>query len=483
MPGSLRVYTLSTRKYSPEIIAVAFAKTSRSPLPFDVIAQDLSEDQSRRFHEKWVIGYGHASVAEHAVLHLAIEGASRLALEVVESARLASYTEKSTRYQKWDPEAFHRPAELEGHPLRHLYETTVRRLFHTYQAIQEPVQEVMRRYHPPREGETPERWEKRVRTRYMDVCRFLLPAATLANVGMTVNARVLAHTLRKMLAHPLAEVRELATRMKEVALREAPTLVRYVEPDKALQQALANAQQWAQDAAPTSQHPSREENFENDQWLRLVHYDPDGESRVMAAILYRVSQEPYERWLKRVRRMSPTQREALMRDLLAHLGPHDVPLRELEHVVYTVDVVLDQGAYYELKRHRMMTLTPQILTARLGYAIPRAIVEAGVEPTYREAMEQARETYEQLATWNPYVAAYVVPNGFRRRALFTFNARQAYHLVQLRAAKNAHFSMRRFALRLAEVLRRAHPALFAFLQLPETTWKAIEQAHFAEGAA
>ncbi len=481
MPGTLRVYTLSTHEYSPEIIAVAFAKTSRSPLPFDVIAQDLNEDQSRRFHEKWVIGYGHASVAEHAVLHLAIEGASRLALEVVESARLASYTEKSTRYQKWDPEAFHRPAELQGHPLQSLYEATVRHLFQTYQAVQEPVQEVMRRYYPPREGETPAKWEKRVRTRYMDVCRFLLPAATLANVGMTVNTRVLAHTLRKMLAHPLAEVRDLATRMKEVALQEAPTLVRYVAPDAALQRALAQARKWAETltAPPDLAEPTRE----NRPWLRLVHYDPDGEARVLAAALYRVSQEPYEVWLARVRQMSPAQREALMRDLLTHLGPHDVPLRELEHTVYTVDVVLDQGAYYELKRHRMMTLTPQRLTARLGYTVPRAIVEAGVEKPYREAMERAGETYERLAAWNPEVAAYVVPNGFRRRALLTFNARQAYHLIQLRAAKNAHFSMRRFALRLAEALRRVHPGLFAFLQLPETPWQAIEQAHFAEGAA
>ncbi len=477
MSPGLRVYTLSTREFSPEIIAVAFAKTSRSPQSFDVIARDLNEDQSRRFHEKWVIGYGHASVAEHAVLHLAIEGASRLAIESLQSARLASYTEQSTRYQKWNPEAFHRPAELQGHPLHSLYEATVRRLFQTYRAIQEPVQRVMGRYHPRREGETPEAWERRIRTRYMDVCRFLLPAATLANVGMTVNARVLAHTLRKMLAHPLAEVRELATRMKQVALQEAPTLVRYVEPDRARAQALENLRHHLRRYTNAPPQPATDGHPD---WLRLVHYDADGEIRVLAAALYRVSHEPYPVWLERVRNMSAQERTALVRDLLSHLGPHDVPLRELEHTTYTVEVVLDQGAYYELKRHRMMTLTPQALTARLGYTVPQAIVEAGVEAPYREAMEQAGETYQRLAAWNPQVAAYVVPNGFRRRALFTFNARQAYHLCQLRAAGNAHFSMRRFALRLAEVLQRVHPALFAFLHLPATTWQEVERRHFAE---
>src|SRR5690348_17960427 len=123
------IYLLSPRSLSPETIAVAFAKTSRSPESFRAIAAALSDEKSAQFHEKWVVGYGHASVAEHAVLHLAIENASRLAMEAIESNRLASYTEKSTRYQKWDADAFHIPAELDGHPLLDEYVATCRMLF------------------------------------------------------------------------------------------------------------------------------------------------------------------------------------------------------------------------------------------------------------------------------------------------------------------------------------------------------------------
>ncbi|NOY97867.1 MAG: FAD-dependent thymidylate synthase [Chloroflexi bacterium] len=72
-----QVYLLSPKELSPETIAVAFAKTSRSPLSFREIAEELSDESSAQFHEKWVVGYGHASVAEHAVLHLAIENVSR----------------------------------------------------------------------------------------------------------------------------------------------------------------------------------------------------------------------------------------------------------------------------------------------------------------------------------------------------------------------------------------------------------------------
>src|SRR5436190_1672183 len=133
------IYLLSPKKYSPETIAVAFAKTSRSPESFREIAAGLTEEKSAKFHEKWVVGYGHASVAEHAILHLAIENASRLAMESIESNRLGSYTEKSTRYQKWDLDAFHIPVELDGHALRDEYMRTCRLLFETYAAALEPV--------------------------------------------------------------------------------------------------------------------------------------------------------------------------------------------------------------------------------------------------------------------------------------------------------------------------------------------------------
>jgi thymidylate synthase ThyX len=78
-----RIYLLSPTELSPETIAVAFAKTSRSPESFREIAKALNNEKSAQFHEKWVVGYGHASVAEHAVLHIALENVSRLAIESI----------------------------------------------------------------------------------------------------------------------------------------------------------------------------------------------------------------------------------------------------------------------------------------------------------------------------------------------------------------------------------------------------------------
>src|SRR5512138_3936063 len=221
------IYLLSPRSLSPETIAVAFAKTSRSPESFRVIAAELSDEKSAQFHEKWVVGYGHASVAEHAVLHIAFENVSRLAIESIESNRLASYTEKSTRYQKWGTDNFTIPPELEGHPLCGEYVQTIRFLFKTYADSLDPVRRLILERFPRRPDEKEEAWDRRIRSKYVDVCRFLLPAASLANVGMTANARVLENMIRKMLSHELAEVRQIGERVKEVALSETPTLVKY----------------------------------------------------------------------------------------------------------------------------------------------------------------------------------------------------------------------------------------------------------------
>lgn len=467
-----RIYVLSRKTHSAETIAVAFAKTSRSPRPFDEIAAELNDESSAQFHEKWVVGYGHASVAEHAVLHLALENVSRVAAEAIESNRLASYTEKSTRYQKWALDAFFTPPELVDSPLLARYQATVRHLFATYADSLEPVRATLRDEVPLRPGESEAAWDRRVRSRYVDVCRFLLPAASLANIGMTANARVLENAVRKWLSHPLEEVRAIGREVKAIARSETPTLVKYAEKQDYLVQA---AEKLRHRAAARQDAEASSPDF-----CRLEAWDADGEDRVLAAALYRFGNASFERSLAYVRSLDASGRASLAEDLLGGLGTHDMPLRELEHTTYTFDLLMDQGAYAEFKRHRMMTQTPQLLTAGLGYAVPRRIRQAGLEETYRQAMAQAAETWSALADWNPDVAQYVVPNGFYRRVLATFNLREAFHFCRLRAAPNAHFSIRLIAQRVYAEIARVHPLLARYLLLPaDESWQGIQRDFFA----
>ncbi len=65
--------------------------------------------------------------------------------------------------------------------------------------------------------------------------------------------------------------------------------------------------------------------------------------------------------------------------------------------------------------------------------------------------------FEKLAAVNPDAAAYVVPNGYNRRVLLTLNLRTANHLLALRSAPNAHFSIRRVAQAMSEEISRVYP--------------------------
>jgi thymidylate synthase ThyX len=470
MGKTRQVYLLDPQQFSPETIAVAFAKTSRSPESFIQIASELNEAKSAEFNEKWVVGYGHSSVAEHAVLHIAVENISRLATECLESNRLASYTEKSTRYQTWDADAFQIPEELNESPLRNDYIQTCETLLGTYESFIPTVIASLKKNSPRKEDESSAAWERRIRSIAIDNCRFLLPAAVLANVGMTINARALEHALVKMLSHPLAEVRHIGEEIKSAAMQSTPTLLKYANIDNTLIKAEAGIE------IPNlpSPHFSRE-------WCKLIDFDDQVEDKILAAYLYKIENLTYTQCLDWVQSASPLDRAHLAHTLLNSDDPHSIPLRELEHSCFTFDITLDQGGYYEVKRHRMMTLTAQPLTTELGYTIPRAISEAGLEEDYCLSMEKARLTYSRIVETFPQAASYVVPNAFNRRFLITTNYRSLVHFIQLRSAASAHFSVRRLAQEFAEQIKPIMPTFTEYLHAnPDETAKMIEENYFTE---
>jgi hypothetical protein len=173
-------------------------------------------------------------------------------------------------------------------------------------------------------------------------------------------------------------------------------------------------------------------------------------------------------------------RAQIAQSALGRLGKYDVPLRELEYSTYVFDLVMDQGAYAEFKRHRMMTQTPQRLTTRLGYATPRLITESGFGSQYEAAMDAAHKMFEKLYSVGPSIAQYVVPNGYNRRVLAEFNLREAFAFCQLRSAANAHFSIRRVAQRMYEEMSKVHPLLTKYMKLYDETWKGVEENYFTE---
>jgi len=449
-----RIYPLSLRDLTEEQIAVTFAMTSRRPEPFDEIATRVSAERAADFNERWVVGYGHASVAEHAILHLAVENISRLACDTLEDNRLASYTEKSSRYQIIDPESFHVPTELDTQPvLRAEYVSTCRALFVAYAQLIDGVMSHLRSRHSQRDGESDSAYVLRLRRQATDACRAVLPASTLTNVGVTANARTLEHAISKLMSSELAEERDVGAELREQGRSITPTLVKYADHNPYLS-GHRRVRPAEDEAVPNAVPVS----------VRLLDYDRDATRKLAAALLFRQGGD-YAHALALSQAMTETERIEMIDGAVRDIGPHDAPPREFELAGYTFEFVFDYGALREFRRHRMQTYLGQPLTVATGCDTPPLVEESGLSGVFEPAVSQSERLYSALAGESPAVAQYAVTHAHRQRVLSRMNLRECYHLFKLRSSRQAHRSIREPVLEAMRLAVEAQPELFRYLPL------------------
>jgi len=456
MSNQRRIYTLPN-DLMPEVKAVTFAKCSRCPEPFDQIAKELTEEKSAEFHEKWVVGYGHSSIAEHAVISLAVENVSILATKVIEDSRLASFTEKSTRYQIFNRDRLYRPENVMNSGLAKIYEDTVNSLMDAYQELADPMRKFVEKKYPKEADQDDKLYNMISKARACDNIRYLLPTAVLTNLGITINARELEHLIKKLLSHPLREMQDIGKEIKDKAVEAVPTLARYadknsyqIETKKVL--------------AETAQKELKRES-ESNQAVTIVNYDLEAEDKLIAALLYPYVDLSYKEVMGEVKKMSREKKEEIIDQALKRRDKFDAPLRELEHIYYTFDILIDYGAFRDVQRHRMCTQSNQEATIVHGYDIPPDIVEAGFESRYKETIEKAINGYEEIYKEFPKEAQYLVPLCFRKRVLFTWNLRELFHFISLRSGKKGHPSYRRIAQGCWRQLNKIQPLLAKYIKV------------------
>lgn len=470
------------RNLPEEVVAVLFAYYSRSReslrrnllkliqeqdldldgrLRWADLAQDdlaSAKRKAREFHEKWVVGYGHASVAEHAVAHLAIEDVSIVASKIVEDARLASYTEKSTRYVVFDRDKFYRePTILQSRHARR-YEDTCGALLDTYTRLTDPLVAAIMRDTPRGARQGDRAFEGACRAKACDVLRYLLPAATVTNIGMTINGRALEQLIGKLLSHPLAEAQQVGAAIKAEAQQIIPTLIKYADVNPYLMETRRAMESCAMGAFNGTPPAGSSE-------VTLVRYPADAEDQLVAALLYGYAAHPLVQIDARVRVLAMEEKVRILDEYLKRRGPHDQPLRALEHLAYTFDILVDFGAYRDIQRHRMVTQTPQETTALHGYNTPPEIERYGLTDAYHARMDEAAAAYAAIAADFPREAQYVLPLAYRKRALFTWNLREIHHFVQLRSSRQGHEAYRRIAHQVFRELERVQPLLATYIRV------------------
>jgi thymidylate synthase ThyX len=419
----------------------------------EAIAGRLSEGglvdlaKAERLYERVFFDYGDDSVAQLGGTHLACEQASNVLTKVLEWGRIASYLEQSTRYIEYDVRLGDRyrylvPPEIEASSLAGEYRRFMEDLFGTYAGLVAAMKGFYEQRFPRQPSDSPGVWKSTIRAKACDAARGLLPASTLSNVGIYASGQAYEMALVRMQAHPLSEVRAYGAMMLEELRKVIPSfLTRVDRPDRGgrWSEYLASVRGRLEELAAGLPAPDPAPA------VTLTDWDPEAETKLAAAALYAVSELPDAQLLELARRLTPEERRRVIDGLVGEReNRRHKPGRAMERTAYRFDVVCDFGAFRDLQRHRMMTIEWQRLTARLGHDTPDDVVEAGHGPAWRSAMERAGELSEAIrAALGADVAQYAVPFAANIRFVVEMNARQAFHLLELRTQPAGHPAYRR----------------------------------------
>jgi len=470
----------------PEIVKGAlFARYSRSAkslrrlfLDEFVGELDVSGDKSidatvglvraEQLYDRVFFEYGDDSVAQLGGVHLACEQTSNLLTKVLEWGRLMAYMEQSTRYIAYDARLangryrYFRDPDVLASPLGARYVGEMDRMFDTYAELVPVLQAWFTKQFPKPAGDSDFSYRRSIRAKAFDALRGLLPAAATSNVGIYGTGQAYEALLLRMRAHPLPEARVYADMILVELRKVIPSFLRrvdvpdrggawsaYMEKNYRAMQDLADglfgrAADTGATSAPGATSPPGPSPSDGPV-VTLVDWDPDGEVKTIAAMLYPYTDLTEERLLATVEAMSLEDRlDVIRRYAGERLNRRHRPGRALERTGYRFDVLSDYGAFRDLQRHRMLTVEWQNLIPGHGYTLPDAVVEAGAGEEYHASMVRSAELHSAMSErFGPVQASYAVALAFRVRYVMQFNAREAMHMLELRTGPQGHPEYRR----------------------------------------
>jgi thymidylate synthase ThyX len=485
----------------PEVLAYGMAKYSRSALSLRESLAELNEQKAEKFLNTFYFQYGHRSIADLAHLSFAIEKLSILAATILVDETRWDGQERSTRYQDFQKSGYYVPDFAGDAAALQLYRDTIDFVFTEYRHFSEAMFLHLKDGTPKPEEMKQDAYERTLKARAFDLSRYLLPMATNTSLGQIVSARTLENQVSRLLSDPHAEVRklgellnkaardsaynvnqasaerlldevqqrsaELADRVKSVLLREvhsAPTLMKYAEPNAYEQESrreLTTAAAELLGALPIDPAPL----------VDLLEDEPL-EGELATTLLYQCSHHSYRQIRSVVEGLTAAQRAEIVDLGLRHRGRHDEVARAYcSGQKFRFDILMDIGAFRDMHRHRRCVQILQDYTTLHGYDRPEEIDQANLASRYDAVMKRASETSANLAARPVAEAAeqaqYVIPLGYRKRALFKMDFAEALYISELRTGPAGHFSYRDVAYAMYEAVAQRYPDLAKYFRVTD----------------
>lgn len=420
--------------------------------------------------------YGDDSVAELGGTAIAVENVSNILAKIIEDRRIGlSPLEKSTRYVRFDKKDEQGnylyvtdPAiDVAGHGEQ--YRSAMNTLFGAYASFLEPLMDELKVRFPKKDEQSAGAYAAALRAQACDVVRYLLPMATKTNVGLVGNGRAFEYLMYHLRACGLHEGARIADQIGTTLDCLIPAFVRRAKTERGqghvdfLSSLHRKQREYASSVILSEVEGSRDPSValwdDSSETVRLIEHDSDAELNIATALCFVSASRTYteiREWLKN----NPEKIAAFITDILMpRTHRTHKPPRAFEHAHYLFEITCDIGAFRDLHRHRILTQQRQAYTTLHGYAVPQDIKDAGKEGEYSRAMEKAAEAYQMIHADLPLQAQYCVPMGFLVRFLFRLNAREAYHLCELRSTVQGHPSYRYVAQEMAREIAKVHPTI------------------------
>ncbi|HBY62278.1 MAG TPA: alternative thymidylate synthase-like protein [Solibacterales bacterium] len=443
----------------PEKAAYALARYSRSPDSIRDSIEWVRTHDSRKFLESFYFQYGHASIADLGHVTLCFEGVSEIAAVEIEDEQLWDGQARSSRYQDFGRSGFVTPPEFDAAQAA-LYQAAGEKLLAAYQETHAAMAGYLSEKLPRPESMKPDAYQRNIAARAFDVARYLLFFGVPTGVGQVTSIRTLEKQIRKMKASELAEVRELGAEAAAACAETpaclwsgdgepvAPTLAKYVEADEHIARSREDLALWARQNLPTAAGAAVDE-------VDLLK-PADTECDVVATLLYSVTDRPYRELYETASGWPDERRAEVIDTALRSRSRRDELMSAFRGGPYVYDMVMDIGAYRDLHRHRRCQQFRQRYGRALGFDVPRAVSEAGIEGPFRAALEGA---FAAAALLPEPAAAYLLPFATRARFLFKMDFAEAEYIARLRSGVKGHFSYREIAWKMKERMARLEPSL------------------------
>lgn len=478
------------------VTAAAMARLSRRgddlriTLVDEFIGGDEGSESESDLLNRVVNEYGDDSVKQLIFGAGVFEDVSNIATKKIEWGRLAGYLEQSTRYIYYDQKnaegkyRYHQPEVLAG-PIQEQYSNSMDRIFEQYSEMVRGIYEHLQSTLVKPEDVLPAAWRNSLRAQACDAARGVLPAATQSTVGVVGSG----HAIENLIIHLMSDENpEMVTRGKKFLNEMRQVLGVFLEKtdDPSRGGAVIDYKIRTKEAVAELTNNLIPEAWERKpEEAKLVDYYPQNEFDVVANILHEHSHQPLDQIQRLVNEMDEdTKQEVLDTYIGNRLNRRHKPGRALEKIHYSWDIVCDYGIFRDLQRHRIVDeMSWQGLTPWYGYEVPELVAKAGFENQYHECFDTSELLYTQLFNAGYETEAqYATLFGHRMRWKLTYNAREAFHLHELRTGPAGHPGYRRLVNKMHEEVAKVHPNIANAMifvnkdEDPELTRLAAEQA-------